>query len=166
MRRVKTSRNGFSLTEILIVLVLLVTVAGLGISNIRRGLLGSSLRTAARELVADMDYARSIARAKCVPLSSGDSQQVRVRVIGGSSSATGYEVIDTTGRVVKKREFKSGITANFSNLTSANTIVYLAPGNIKGNPTGRIVVSVGGVSRDYVLEVNGATGLIRIKEEG
>jgi prepilin-type N-terminal cleavage/methylation domain-containing protein len=158
-----SSKRGFSLVELMIVIVLLGIIAGLGIANMRRGMISSKLRVTARELASDLDYTRSIAKAKCVPLSNADSSQVRMVLVGPTSAVTGYNILDNAGRKVREKKFDAGITADFSGL-KASPIVYLAPGSIRGVSTGNIKVKVGGVNKIYTLNVNGTTGLITIKE--
>jgi prepilin-type N-terminal cleavage/methylation domain-containing protein len=162
VNKIRASNRGFTLVELMIVLVLLAIVASLAIPNMRRGMLSSKMRVTTRELVADFDYARSIAKAKCVKPDAPVNQQVRVVLTGSSNNVKGYQVLDNAGKVLRNKEFESGIFADFSGLTSS-PVVYQASGSMKGVSIGKILVKASGVSTVYEINVNGATGLIRVK---
>ena len=93
--------RGFSLIELIVVMVLIAVVAGLGAAAISGGLPGQQLRGAARELAGELRFARAQA------IATGREQVFEIRVTDKRWTSAGkregklapeLEVLATTAR--------------------------------------------------------------------
>jgi uncharacterized protein (TIGR02596 family) len=62
------AKQGFSLVELLVVLVVIVLLSSLSVPALNKMLRSSNLNTAGRSLVDQLNYARETARAKSLPV--------------------------------------------------------------------------------------------------
>jgi prepilin-type N-terminal cleavage/methylation domain-containing protein len=156
VKKRKSGKIGFTLTETLIVLALIAIVAAISIPNMRRGTVNTRLRVTARELVSDLDYTRSVAKAKC------GTAKMNITT-GGASAATAYNVTDPNGVVVKRKTIEDNITVDFSKVADSNAVTYTQTGGTSKG--GEIHVKSTATSRYYIIEVNPVTGLTKLVEK-
>ncbi len=100
-------RAGFTLVEMMIILLIIGIMAGLAAPPMFRYVQSNNLRTTADRMMADMNYARSLA------ISNDQVLQFRV-------DANGYQILDPiSDQVLRGGPFKKGLkldtpqTANF-----------------------------------------------------
>ena len=67
-KNLRSSQQGFTITEVLMVLILILIVAGIGFATFNRMAINLSLRTAARDIASDCQLARQRAMAENTPL--------------------------------------------------------------------------------------------------
>ena len=95
-------QDGFTLLEILVVLILLGAAAAVVIPSFTGGLLGLRLETASRDMVTRMRQARVDAVAR---------QKVFRVVLGASPQQGGnYAIVDEYGRTLRDYELPQGIS--------------------------------------------------------
>lgn len=95
------SQRGFSLVELIVVMVLIAVVAGIGAAAISSGLPGQQLRGAAREMAVELRFARAQAiatgREQTFEINVGDKRWSSAGKRQGTLPAE-LEVIATTAR--------------------------------------------------------------------
>jgi len=96
------SRDGFTLLELIIVLVLLGAAAAVVVPSFTGGILGLQLETASRDLVTRMRQARVEAVAR---------QAVFRVILSGAepSQASEYALVDEFGREIRSYQLPEGI---------------------------------------------------------
>lgn len=96
------SRDGFTLLELIVILVLLGAAAAVVVPSFTGGILGLQLETASRDLVTRMRQARVEAVAR----------QAVFRVVLGTEASQGssYTVVDEYGREIESYELPKGIS--------------------------------------------------------
>ena len=97
MRKFFSERRGFTLTEIMVVILVVGLLAGMAAPPMFRFVASNRLQTMSDRLAADLQYARQMA------VSSNT-------VVRFASDAEGWTVTNTaTGDVVRERELKHGL---------------------------------------------------------
>lgn len=131
MRKLLRERRGFTLTEMMVVILIVGLIAGIAAPPTYHFVQSNRLQTQADRLAADLQYARQVAV----------SRHTTMRF---TSNAAGYEVADpVTGDVLRARELKHGmdiggeLQANFYPWGMADALVF----NVE-NSSGRMVVSL------------------------
>ncbi len=111
----RTSQQGFTFPEMLIVLILIVIVAAIGYGAFSRMAVNSSLKTAARDIAADFQLARQRAMAENTSLT-----------ITFDKGNHAYTVPTPGGGTLTKTlaSYGAGITFTNVNLSGGNTIVF------------------------------------------
>lgn len=108
-------QQGFTIPEMLIVLILIAIVAGIGFATFNRMAINSSLRTAARDIASDFQLARQRAMAENTSLTiSFDSGNHAYRV----PQPGGGELIKALAT------YGGGITFTNVDLSGGNIIVF------------------------------------------
>ncbi len=133
-------RTGFTLVEMMIILLVIGVMAGLAAPPMFRFVQSNNLNTTTDRMMADLQYTRSLA------ISNG-------RVLSFSCDVGGYQITDpVSGDVLRTTNFKSGLamagaaqTANFFPWGMADAMVFNltnASGNKQINllPTGLVEV--------------------------
>ncbi len=92
------ARAGFTLVEMMIILLIIGVMGGLAAPPMFRYIQSNSLKTTADRVMADMNYARSLS------ISNG-------RVLRFTVDANGYQILDpVSGQVLRSGQFKKGLT--------------------------------------------------------
>ncbi len=95
--RASLGRTGFSLVEMMMVLLLIGLVAGIAAPPMMRHLRSTQLQTQTDQLAADLQLARSMSIANS-------------SVIRFASTTAGYQLINPAdGSIIKEREFDDGL---------------------------------------------------------
>ena len=90
------NRRGFTLTEIMIVIMIVGIIAGIAAPPLFRYVASNRLQTQTDRLAADLQYARTLAV----------STNTTVRF---TSTEGGYNVLNAAGEVIRERELKHGL---------------------------------------------------------
>ena len=140
LRKKLPGRAGFTLVEMMIIIMVIGIMAGLAAPPMFRFVQSNNLNTTSDRMMADLQYARAIA------ISNG-------RVLQFSSGSGGYQIIDpVSGNTLRSEVFKGGLAlagadqaANFFPWGMADATVFNLA-NASGNkqitllPTGLVEV--------------------------
>lgn len=146
-------KKGLSIIEIIVVLVLLSIVLAIGVPYFLRSKGNTQVRTQAKQLKADLEYARSIARTQ--------GGEVTFAYSSPAESSTGYEIVDTDGQVKKVVEFEGSVVADYSSLSSSE-IIFKSNGSCSAG--GEIKVKNTGTDKTFTLTLNETTGMVKLEE--
>lgn len=131
MPRLNSSRQGFSLIELMVVIAIVGVIAGISAPPIFRYVNSNRLQTHADRLAADLQYARSLS------ISRGE-------ILRFASTPNGYQLTNpVTGDLIREKNFDHGLglqidqTADFYPWGMADPVVF----NIS-NSTGAMVVNL------------------------
>ena len=131
MRKHLRERGGFTLTEVMVVIIVVGLMASIAAPPFFRFVASNRLQTQSDRLAADLQYARQLAVSKNT-------------IMQFSSDDAGWSVTNpVTGDVLREREFKHGMTfgadieANFYPWGMADAKVF----NVQ-NSAGTIVVTL------------------------
>jgi type II secretory pathway pseudopilin PulG len=144
--------RGFTLLELLVILVLLGTAATVIIPSFSGGMLGLQLETSSRNLITRMRQARVDAVA----------QQSVFRVVLGTAFSEGseYSLVDEYGRETERYELPKGISLTAEEELPV-TISFYPNGRSSG---GRIVLKREG-GRALTIDVDPITGFGKVIEK-
>ncbi|HPF70193.1 MAG TPA: GspH/FimT family pseudopilin [Candidatus Krumholzibacteria bacterium] len=132
-------RRGFTLTELMVVISLVGIIAAVSAPPIYNFIQSNRLQTSRDRMVADMQYARSLA------ISSG-------RILRFAATEAGYELTDAaTGDVLRTRDFDHGLA-----LSAAVTVDFF-PWGMADNAV-MSISNPAGTSRINVLP----TGIVEV----
>ena len=92
----RMNQRGFTLTEIMIVIMIVGIIAGISAPPLFRYVASNRLQTQTDRLAADLQYARQLAV----------STNSTVRF---DTTDDGYQVTNVAGDVIREREFKNGL---------------------------------------------------------
>ncbi|MCD6025693.1 MAG: prepilin-type N-terminal cleavage/methylation protein [Solimicrobium sp.] len=123
----KTSGNGFTLVELLIVLSIVAVLAGLAAPSFSDLIASRSVKSAALELFSSLLRARSEAITR--------NATVTLAPVSGNWQ-NGWQVISTTNTVLENRAAVKGVT-----VTGPNHVVYRASGRISGTTAPSFVIT-------------------------
>jgi prepilin-type N-terminal cleavage/methylation domain-containing protein len=131
MPRLKSTRQGFTLIELMVIIAIVGVIAGISAPPIFRYVNSNRLETHADRLAADLQYARTLS------ISQGT-------ILRFTSTPDGYQLTNAvTGDIIREKAFENGLgletdqTADFYPWGMADPAVF----NIK-NSTGAMVVNL------------------------
>lgn len=146
--------NGFSFVEIIVVVALLAIVLGIGVPYYFKSQANAKLRSAAAELQADLELARSQAK--------NDGSDVTVTYEGSRDQASGYSLADSNGRTVKSAAFDGSVYADFTGL-SGTDLEFRSNGAC--SVSGNIMVRSGNTNKYFEIQLTSVTGMVKITEK-
>ena len=143
--------KGFTLIEILTVLVILSVLMAIAIPQFVNMRKNTELTTFSNELLEDLRYAKQIG------ISQGSSVLTINCVLSGGK--TGYKITDNNGNIKKQRENPSTVTINPSGTI---TVTFSSNGSCAlSGTTGTIAMtSTGGMTK--TITILPATGMINM----
>jgi len=157
------SQRGFTLTELIIVLSIMVIVVAIALPSMGQYMRHSRLKEAARMVENDFEQARTAARTRqernVVAQISGD----RIfSFIDANENAT-YDAGET---LISDDLFTGGVSLTITSTTVGaavpfSTVNYNALGNIRDSTNRVVTVSITGESRQFRITVY-STGSIRV----
>ena len=131
MPRLKKTRQGFTLIELMVIIAIVGVIATISAPPIYRYVNSNKLQTSADRLAADLQYARTLS------ISQGT-------ILRFSSTPVGYQLTNpVTGDLIREKNFENGLglannqTADFYPWGMADPAVF----NIS-NSTGDMVVNL------------------------
>ncbi len=150
----RPSENGFSVIELLLVLVLISVIAMIAVPRFGDHILGpASAMAAAREMAADLRLCRTLAVTHGSTNSTGYAVQMQ-----GTAPYTGYVIVDSESSVVASaKTFSDGVAATGDAVFSFGPLGNLATGS------GTTLVLTGG-SKTCQLDLTAANGSVFITE--
>jgi prepilin-type N-terminal cleavage/methylation domain-containing protein len=151
LRRKKTTgvrRAGFSLTEMLIVVVILGILAGITTPKIAKVIRQQRVNKAAAVVAADLQNVFAMAGRQRAPVH-----------MAGNASQKSYTFSDRkTGAVLQTRSFGTGTEYQITSLTFDPAVVDMFPNGIS---TSRLTVTIG--NGDYTRTITATTaGFVRV----
>ncbi|GEM_PF-1903053 len=149
--------RGFTLIEIIVVLGILAVILGLTLFSFQKSKINNTLRLASRQLVSDMDYARSIAEK------NAQSSSVVFSGFPGNS----YEVKDEGNRILKRVNLDSIITwsaysRTVSSYMACNTITFYSNSSAAWDYS--ISLNNDKCPKNFTLSIRKASGSIKLVE--
>ena len=131
MPRLQSTRQGFNLIELMVVIAIVGVIAGIAAPPIYRYVNSNRLQTHADRLAADLQYARTLS------ISNGE-------ILRFTSTPAGYQLTNpVTGTIIREKNFEHGLglantqTSDFYPWGMADPAVF----NIS-NSTGAMVVNL------------------------
>jgi len=148
--------HGFTLIEIIVVLAILSTVIALTLFSFQKSRINSTIRLASRQLLSDMEYAKSIAEKNAQSSS-----------IVFYTSPNSYAIMDESSNILKKVNIDSAITwSAYSYTVSAyeacSTVTFYSNSTASSNYT--VSLSNDRCPRNFTLSIRKATGSSRLSE--
>ena len=142
-------RAGFSLVEVIVVMLMLALVASVVAINVTRSLKSTKIRAVSRDLVAAMKYTRGQAIAK------GEAQRISFNLQERSYQAPGKKVVKIPA------DMELGLYTADSEIVDDDhaSIRFFSDGSSTG---GRITLRYKG--REWRINVNWLTGEIRVHQ--
>ena len=151
-------KTGFTLIEVVVVMAIFSVVVGLIVFSYRKGKVNNELRLASRELLADLDYTKSLAQKNAVD--SGLTLQ-------SSPSGASYTIGDSDGQVYRKVSLPEGITCTAYTHTvsaygSCSTVTFYSNSTTAFDYT--ISLENSATSKLFVITILGTTGMLKLSE--
>jgi prepilin-type N-terminal cleavage/methylation domain-containing protein len=150
------SKEGYSLTELVIVVAIMAAMAAVAVPRFSFALVGrTKAEAAAYKLMADLRLARIMAISNAATNDKGYEVDLT-----GSSPYTGYQVISTKDNsVVRTITFSSGMTVT---CTGSYKFRFEPLGDLKGDSGSQIRVV--GNGKTWTLTFVAATGAVKCTE--
>jgi prepilin-type N-terminal cleavage/methylation domain-containing protein len=146
--------HGFSYIEITIVLAISAIILAIGIPFFIKGRANARVRTSANEFKAGLELARSQAKTT--------GADVKAEFVGSPASASGYNIVEANGRVIKSELFSEAVFIDASALSGPSPLKFTANGT--STQEGNILVKSGNTDKYFTISIVKATGLIKIEE--
>ena len=122
-------RNGFTLLEMIVVLVVIAMMAALVAPNVNRAIGHSRVHNSANVIAGDLQLAFSLASRQRTP--------VRISV---DPSGTSYSITTRAGTVIRERTLGDGDDLHVSTMSSSVTTLDVFPNGLASGP---ISITVG-----------------------
>ena len=169
-RRTCSAASGFSLFELLVVILIISLISALVMPRMAASLPGVKLKSTARAVAASLRYARSRAVYESTPyIAIFDNIQnfLAVEPIEtpmDAAESNGIRKILNMSKLQKVYEFPEGIEFDFSNDTAADEdpdvfAIFFFP---RGDSTGAKIVLKNLRRKQYTITVDRITGLVEI----
>ncbi len=154
--------KGFTLLEILIVIVILAIALTIGIPYFKNFKQNTSIKLQTKEMLADLDYTRSLAKSQ--------GSNTRLVFDSDGSLGLGYKVYDGNGVLKKQVTFENGMAVDMNALLTCgitDTIEFKPNGSC--NASSDVVISVkdtSGKKLYYQITITPATGKMKLVKKG
>ena len=169
-RRTSEASSGFSLFELLVVILIISLISALVMPRMAASLPGVKLKSTARAVAASLRYARSRAVYESTPyIAIFDNSQnfLAVEPIEtpmDAAESNGIREILNMSKLQKVYEFPEGIEFDFSNDNAADEdpdvfAIFFFP---RGDSTGAKIVLKNLRRKQYTITVDRITGLVEI----
>ncbi|MHC9541597.1 MAG: Tfp pilus assembly protein FimT/FimU [Vulcanimicrobiota bacterium] len=148
--------RGFTLIEIIVVLAILSTVIALTLFSFQKSKINNTIRLASRQLLSDMEYAKSIAEKNAQSSS-----------LVFSNSPKSYAIMDESSRILKKVTLDSAITWSAYSYTvstyeSCSTVTFYSNSSASSNYT--VSLNNDKCPKNFTLSIRKATGSAKLSE--
>lgn len=153
-------RRGFSLVELIVVMLLISIILGIAIPRFDRATTGTKLKTTTDSLIGLLETAKSYAHAQhtpCALVLSGGGKKIVLQ-------KKDIDDADNDGNREELIEFERGITIPAGivvSLTADGIVTFIHTGGIAG-PEEDITVSAPSINRQRTITVNETTGYIQV----
>jgi len=149
-------KRGFTLIEIVVVLGILGVVLGLVLFSFQKSKLNNTVRLASRQLVSDMEYAKSIAEKNADTAS-----------LAYTSSDNSYAIKDGNNRILKKVVLDSAITwtaysFTVSSYEACTSVTFYSNSSASSNYS--VSLNNANCPRNFTLSIRKATGSVKLSE--
>jgi prepilin-type N-terminal cleavage/methylation domain-containing protein len=153
-------RHGFSLVELLVVMLIIAVILGIAIPRFDRATTGTKLKTTTDSIVGLLETAKSYAQAQhtsCGLVLAGGGRKIILQ-------KKDIDDADNDGDHEEFIEFDRGITIPAGigvYLTADGVITFSSTGGIEGSEDD-ITVTAASINRQKTITVNAITGYIQV----
>ena len=136
---VRQLERGFSLMEVMIVVVILAVIAAIAMPNFLNTVQNARIGTTADSVRDAVMVGRTEAIRRGAPVTLSGT--------GSPAWSTGWQLLDAGGNLLREGQFASGVSVTVVNAPAgANNIVFRPNGTINNTPTSEMYVRVQGAA--------------------